>query len=240
MAEPVLEPELDWERSGDVDDVVFVQGADLEGDEVYLTYGAADRCVGAAVALGAAAPRGARSRRGRSRRLTRYLRYEISSAMGFVRRSVFPGFDELSDSAARSWTISCGLATSSALTDRTRRPHGHVASAVARLESGDSDVRLSTSSDTRTLWAGTCACASGSGTGTCVVRLPRSCRLTLGRPRGPPLSADPGRLHSEPPAFGEDLRDRPLERRIVLASGRLDDATGHRARRAADVPRRHG
>ena len=28
---------------------------------------------------------------------------------------------------------------------------------------------------------------------------------------------------SEPPALGEDLRDRLLERRIVLASGRLDD-----------------
>ena len=50
LAEPVLEPELDWERCGDVDDVVFVQGAHLDGDEVYLTYGAADRCVGAAVA----------------------------------------------------------------------------------------------------------------------------------------------------------------------------------------------
>ena len=50
LAEPVLEPELDWERCGDVDDVVFVQGAHLNGDEVYLTYGAADRCVGAAVA----------------------------------------------------------------------------------------------------------------------------------------------------------------------------------------------
>ena len=50
LAEPVLEPELDWERRGDVDDVVFVQGAHLDGDEVYLTYGAADRCVGAAVA----------------------------------------------------------------------------------------------------------------------------------------------------------------------------------------------
>ena len=49
LAEPVLEPELDWERRGDVDDVVFVQGAHLDGDEVYLTYGAADRCVGAAV-----------------------------------------------------------------------------------------------------------------------------------------------------------------------------------------------
>jgi beta-1,2-mannobiose phosphorylase / 1,2-beta-oligomannan phosphorylase len=50
LPEPVLEPELDWERTGDVDEVVFVQGAHLDGDEVYLTYGAADRCVGAAVA----------------------------------------------------------------------------------------------------------------------------------------------------------------------------------------------
>jgi predicted GH43/DUF377 family glycosyl hydrolase len=50
LSEPILEPELDWERVGDVDNVVFVQGAHLEGDEIYLTYGAADRCVGAAVA----------------------------------------------------------------------------------------------------------------------------------------------------------------------------------------------
>jgi len=50
LPEPVLEPELDWERAGDVDKVVFVQGAQLDGDDVYLTYGAADRCVGAAVA----------------------------------------------------------------------------------------------------------------------------------------------------------------------------------------------
>jgi predicted GH43/DUF377 family glycosyl hydrolase len=50
LADPVLEPELVWECTGDVDRVVFVQGAHLDGDEVYLTYGAADRCVGAAVA----------------------------------------------------------------------------------------------------------------------------------------------------------------------------------------------
>jgi predicted GH43/DUF377 family glycosyl hydrolase len=50
LPEAILEPELDWERRGDVDDVVFVQGAHVDGDEVYLTYGAADRCVGAAVA----------------------------------------------------------------------------------------------------------------------------------------------------------------------------------------------
>ena len=42
--------ELDWERRGDVDNVVFVQGAHCDGDEVYLTYGAADRCVGVATA----------------------------------------------------------------------------------------------------------------------------------------------------------------------------------------------
>ena len=47
---PVFEPEFDWERTGDVDEVVFVQGAHLDGDDIYLTYGAADRCVGAAVA----------------------------------------------------------------------------------------------------------------------------------------------------------------------------------------------
>ena len=45
----LLEPELEWERRGDVDNVVFVQGAHLRADNsVYLTYGAADRCVGAA------------------------------------------------------------------------------------------------------------------------------------------------------------------------------------------------
>jgi beta-1,2-mannobiose phosphorylase / 1,2-beta-oligomannan phosphorylase len=50
LDQPVLEPELEWERRGDVDDVVFVQGAHRDGDEVYLTYGAADRVVGAATA----------------------------------------------------------------------------------------------------------------------------------------------------------------------------------------------
>ena len=50
LAEPLLEPELSWERQGDVNQVVFVQGAHLAGDDLDLTYGAADRCVGAAVA----------------------------------------------------------------------------------------------------------------------------------------------------------------------------------------------
>ncbi len=46
----LMEPELEWEREGDVDNVVFVQGAHTEGDRVYLTYGAADSHVGAATA----------------------------------------------------------------------------------------------------------------------------------------------------------------------------------------------
>jgi predicted GH43/DUF377 family glycosyl hydrolase len=50
LAQPLLEPELEWERRGDVDNVMFVQGAHREGDHVYLTYGAADRCIGAATA----------------------------------------------------------------------------------------------------------------------------------------------------------------------------------------------
>ena len=50
LDQPLLEPELHWEREGDVDNVVFVQGAHREDDTVYLTYGAADRCVGVATA----------------------------------------------------------------------------------------------------------------------------------------------------------------------------------------------
>jgi predicted GH43/DUF377 family glycosyl hydrolase len=50
LIEPVLEPELDWERDGDVANVVFVQGAHRRNDgTIYLTYGAADRAVGAAI-----------------------------------------------------------------------------------------------------------------------------------------------------------------------------------------------
>jgi predicted GH43/DUF377 family glycosyl hydrolase len=46
---PLLSPELSWECKGDVDNVVFVQGAVLGDDgTIYLTYGAADRCIGAA------------------------------------------------------------------------------------------------------------------------------------------------------------------------------------------------
>lgn len=54
LPDAILRPELPWERIGDVDDVVFVQGAVAQADgTVYLTYGAADRCVGAATVVGA-------------------------------------------------------------------------------------------------------------------------------------------------------------------------------------------
>ncbi len=49
LSDPVMQPELTWERDGDVNDVVFVQGAVARSDgSIYVTYGAADRCVGAA------------------------------------------------------------------------------------------------------------------------------------------------------------------------------------------------
>jgi predicted GH43/DUF377 family glycosyl hydrolase len=49
LPEPILRPELPWERTGDVNDVVFVQGAvPLPDGTIYLTYGAGDRCIGAA------------------------------------------------------------------------------------------------------------------------------------------------------------------------------------------------
>lgn len=54
LPEAIMRPQLSWERRGDVDDVVFVQGAVAQADgTVYLTYGAADRCVGAATVVGA-------------------------------------------------------------------------------------------------------------------------------------------------------------------------------------------
>ena len=53
LPEAIMRPELAWECEGDVDNVVFVQGAVLQDDRtVYLTYGAADRCVGAATVSG--------------------------------------------------------------------------------------------------------------------------------------------------------------------------------------------
>jgi predicted GH43/DUF377 family glycosyl hydrolase len=49
LPDALMVPELPWEVEGDVDNVVFVQGAHRRPDgSIYLTYGAADRCVGAA------------------------------------------------------------------------------------------------------------------------------------------------------------------------------------------------
>lgn len=54
LPEAIMRPELPWERTGDVDNVVFVQGAVAQQDgTIYLTYGAADRSVGAATVVGA-------------------------------------------------------------------------------------------------------------------------------------------------------------------------------------------
>jgi predicted GH43/DUF377 family glycosyl hydrolase len=54
LPDPIMRPELTWEREGDVRDVIFVQGAVPRPDgTIYLTYGAADRCVGAATVVGA-------------------------------------------------------------------------------------------------------------------------------------------------------------------------------------------
>jgi predicted GH43/DUF377 family glycosyl hydrolase len=44
----VLAPETEWERRGDVPNVVFPTGATVVGDDVRLYYGAADTCVGIA------------------------------------------------------------------------------------------------------------------------------------------------------------------------------------------------
>jgi predicted GH43/DUF377 family glycosyl hydrolase len=49
LPDPIMRPELPWECAGDVDNIIFVQGAVSRPDgTIYLTYGAADRCVGAA------------------------------------------------------------------------------------------------------------------------------------------------------------------------------------------------
>jgi len=50
--EPILEPEEEYERVGDVPDVVFPEGAIILGDELFVFYGAADKvCCVASVHL---------------------------------------------------------------------------------------------------------------------------------------------------------------------------------------------
>lgn len=49
LPDPIMCPELPWECVGDIDNIIFVQGAVPRPDgTIYLSYGAADRCVGAA------------------------------------------------------------------------------------------------------------------------------------------------------------------------------------------------
>ena len=45
---PILEPELDWELFGHVDNVVFSCGQVVLGDEIYVYYGGADNAIGLA------------------------------------------------------------------------------------------------------------------------------------------------------------------------------------------------
>ena len=40
---PILEPEEDYEKTGDMPNVVFPEGAVILGDEVLIFYGAADK-----------------------------------------------------------------------------------------------------------------------------------------------------------------------------------------------------
>jgi len=47
-SEPILEPELDWELFGHVNNVVFSCGHVLLNDEIYLYYGGADNAIGLA------------------------------------------------------------------------------------------------------------------------------------------------------------------------------------------------
>jgi predicted GH43/DUF377 family glycosyl hydrolase len=50
LPHPILVPELAWELEGDVDRVIFIQGAHRRPDgTIYLTYGGADHAVGAAL-----------------------------------------------------------------------------------------------------------------------------------------------------------------------------------------------
>ncbi|MGF7396359.1 glycosidase [Thermoanaerobacterium thermosaccharolyticum] len=46
--EPILEPELEWERNGFISNVVFSCGNAVKGDDIYVYYGGADTVIGVA------------------------------------------------------------------------------------------------------------------------------------------------------------------------------------------------
>jgi predicted GH43/DUF377 family glycosyl hydrolase len=48
QAKPILEPELDWEITGHVPNVVFSCGQVVIGDRLYVYYGGADTVIGIA------------------------------------------------------------------------------------------------------------------------------------------------------------------------------------------------
>ena len=50
MTEPVFSPEKDWEKVGQVPNVVFVEGMVQQGDRYLFYYGGADKYVGVAEA----------------------------------------------------------------------------------------------------------------------------------------------------------------------------------------------
>jgi predicted GH43/DUF377 family glycosyl hydrolase len=47
---PILEPEEEWERHGDVSNVVFSCGQVMGDDTLYVYYGGADTAIGVATA----------------------------------------------------------------------------------------------------------------------------------------------------------------------------------------------
>jgi predicted GH43/DUF377 family glycosyl hydrolase len=48
QAEPLIEPELEWERVGFVPNVIFSNGHAIKGDDIYVYYGGADTVIGVA------------------------------------------------------------------------------------------------------------------------------------------------------------------------------------------------
>ena len=48
LRQPLFSPDLPWENEGPVNNVVFPTGTALFGNDLYIYYGAADRCIGVA------------------------------------------------------------------------------------------------------------------------------------------------------------------------------------------------
>jgi predicted GH43/DUF377 family glycosyl hydrolase len=48
QAEPIIEPELEWEKYGFVPNVIFSNGHAIKGDDIYVYYGGADTVIGVA------------------------------------------------------------------------------------------------------------------------------------------------------------------------------------------------